>query len=133
MTRMKVVLLSLLAVFAIGAVASASASAFSKEWQVCKEAGTEEFETNKCAKKASGGKFSWVSLTGTESLATTSTGGAFELKAGVKTIKCTAVTDKGNIKAAGADEATEIKFTGCTTGQAGCNVKSAGEPNGTIT
>jgi hypothetical protein len=62
------------------------------------------------------------------SLAVTSTGGAFQLVAGTLTIQCTGVTDKGTVNKGGVDEATEIKFTGCTTNETGCLVKSAGAP-----
>jgi hypothetical protein len=101
MSRIRVGLLSLLAVLAVGATMSASASAH--EWKI----------------------------NGTvvnTSLAVTSTGGQFQLVAGTNVAQCTGVTDKGTVNKGGADEATEIKFTGCTTNETGCLVKSAGAP-----
>jgi hypothetical protein len=101
MSRVRVGLLSLLAVLAVSAAMSASASAH--EWKI----------------------------NGTvvnTSLAVTSTGGAFQLLAGAIEVKCTGVTDKGTVNKGGVDEATEIKFTGCTTNEVGCLVKSAGAP-----
>jgi hypothetical protein len=62
------------------------------------------------------------------SLAVTSTGGMFQLLLGALEVQCTGVTDKGTVNKGGADEATEIKFTGCTTNETGCLVKSAGAP-----
>jgi hypothetical protein len=47
-----------------------------------------------------------------------------------KEIKCIKVTGRGKVEASGKDEASEIKFTGCVTIEAGteCSVKSAGAP-----
>jgi hypothetical protein len=60
MTRIRVILLSLLAVFAISAVASASASA--KGWWVCQEVveGTGKFDSSLCNKE--GPKHNWEIL-----------------------------------------------------------------------
>lgn len=99
-TRVKLILLSVFASFAFTAVASASASAFEFKWKVNgAEAAAQEVE---------------------------STGGAFTLKAANKEIKCTAVTDTGNVEATGKGLAKTILFTGCTTNETGCKVKSAG-------
>jgi len=106
MSRIRLIMLAALAVFAFSAVASASASAFELKWKVN---GAE----------ASGQQVS-------------SSGGEFKLAAGTKTITCTSVTDTGNAEASGKGKAKEIKFTGCKPGQSGCNVKSEGQSNGTI-
>ncbi len=123
-------LVCLVAVLALGAVASASASAF--DYEVCEKGGTEKFETNKCAKTSSSGEFSFKKVVAPAEPATTSTGGEFELKASGKSVHCTAVTDKGKIKAGGADEATEIKFTGCKNDPKTCTAESPGAAKGTI-
>ena len=126
-------LICLVAMFTVGAVASASASAaFKTEWQVCKEGGTEEFETHKCAKKATGGKWSWKSLTGTEQEKTTSRGREVTLAIGAKAVTCTAITDTGNIKAGGKGEATEIKLNGCLANAGKCTAESPKAAEGTI-
>ena len=131
--RLKVLLVSLLAVFVVSAIASAAASAH--EWKVCREEVAATFKYKSLAECWTGGVGTggkWERLALPQEV--TSTGGTFTLTAGVKKITCTAVTDKGFVEAGGKDEATEITFTGCTTNQTGggCNVKTAGQPNGTI-
>jgi hypothetical protein len=119
MTRIRLIMLSLLAVFAVSAVASASASATEGivEWKI-------------------GGN----PFTGTET--ETSKGGVFTLKAGI-TIECKKVKDTGSITQvagkAGTD-ATTVEFEECAIpGNANCTVTSENETNegaevnGTIT
>jgi hypothetical protein len=105
MRKSRLVFLSLLAVFAFSAVASASASAFNLEWEV------------------NGAK-----LSGTENV-TSKNSTNYTLTAGTKVITCTSVTATGTITSGkpGTDAAT-ITFSGCTTSETGCLVKSAGEP-----
>lgn len=133
MSRIRLIMVAMLAVFAVGAVASASALAASEDiWEVCKEGGTEKFETNACAKTSSTGKFSFKKLETGETVKTVSSGSKFVLNKGKTTeIECTAVSDKGTITGGkpGTDEATEIKFTGCTTPkEKTCKVKSKSPP-----
>jgi hypothetical protein len=104
MSRIRFILLTLLAASAIGAVVSASASARGT-WKINK------------TMEASGQEV-------------TSSGGPFTLSSVGKEVKCTHATDKGKVAAAGKDEASEISFTGCTASESGtqCSVKSAGPP-----
>jgi hypothetical protein len=115
--RLKVLLVSLLAVFAISAIASATASAgptctpnlggpFKCEWKVG--------APSKLPEKVTGA------------------GGAFELNAGGKAVNCEKVTSKGTVEAGGADEAESITFTGCTANVKKCWAFSPGAAEGTI-
>jgi len=105
MRTTRTLILSLLAVFAFSAVASASASAFSLRWHVNgAEAAGQEVE---------------------------SAGGAFTLTAGGKVVTCTAVADTGNVEASGKDLAKTITFTGCTADAKACTAES-GAVKGTI-
>jgi hypothetical protein len=149
-SRIRILFVSLLTVFAVGAIASASASAAScdgKEgrplckWEVCKEVAGEgkeppaKFDEHKCntqKKELKLRKWQWKMLEGAEEFPTTSKGGVFKLEVAGKVITCTAVTDEGNIKAGGKDLATKIVFTGCKAGPNGCMVRSPGSPFGTI-
>jgi hypothetical protein len=138
MSRIKLIMLCMLAVLAIGGVTSASASAaFNLEWEVCEEvagAGTEppvKFDDHKCNTKTKAlaeRKWEWKKLVGTRNV--TSKGGAFTLEVSGKKITCTAVTDKGTITGGkpGTDLAEEIRFTGCKAGANGCEVKSGPPP-----
>jgi hypothetical protein len=128
--RIRVLLVSLLAVFAISAVASASsASAFELKWKVCQKvaAGTGEFENDHCEGGAGAREWKWVTLVAGEEFTTksVSTSASFTLVQGTHTITCTHAEDTGTIKGGnpGTDTA-EVKFTGCTTNETGCLVKS---------
>ena len=138
MSRIRLIMLSLLAVFAISAVASASASAFNLQWEVCKNVGAKKgsFETNRC--KAAGGEneFEWKKLEAGESLNIVSwivPGTSFALTVGTKVITCTGAADAGTITGGkpGTDNIS-VLFYGCTTSQAGCLVKTAHQANGII-
>ena len=136
--RLRVLLVSVLAVFAISMIASASASA-SPIWEVCEKGGTEEFETHRCAQKGAGGDWSWKYLELSKAYNVVSKGGTQELvldTAGAKpVIACEHVSDQGNIKggAPGTDEVTELKYTECKINLPSCPVvKTAGEPSGTV-
>jgi len=126
--RIRVLLVSLLAVFAVSAVASSSASAALK-WETCEKvaAGTGKFTNGKCTTEGAPNEFEWDKLEAGESEPLTSSGGTFKLEASGVTVTCTAVADKGELKGGspGTDTATEILFTGCTTNKEHCKVKSA--------
>lgn len=107
------------------------------QWDVCEEGtGTgTKYTEHKCTTVSGTGKWEWKVLTAaTETRKVISSGGEFKLKAGTLTVTCKKVADKGTITGGkpGTDLAEEIKFTECTTGEAGCEVKSAGGVLGTI-
>ena len=136
MSRIRLIMLSLLAVFAISAVVSASASASEDIWEVCEKGGTEKFEEHKCSKKSETGEWSWRKLEAGESrnviswiVPTTS----YVLTVGTKVITCTGAADAGTITGGkpGTDSIS-VLYYGCTTNQAGCSVKTAHQANGII-
>jgi hypothetical protein len=104
-SRLMTSLASLLAIAALSAVATASASAHT-----------------------------WLKngspLTKSEEM--TISGGVLELVAGPKATKCTGLTGKGTVKTGGSSELAEMKATGCKTGQPGCKVRTMGQPYGTV-
>jgi hypothetical protein len=99
-SRFRTVLVSSLAVCALGAVVSASASAH--EWKV-------------------NGK----PLVGEKEV--TYSGGTVMMAIGGKIIRCTSVTGKGSVKDKGAGT-VGTTFTGCTANSGQCAVKSVGAP-----
>jgi hypothetical protein len=118
-------------VFALGAITASAASAISNdEWEVCEKGGTEKHEEHKCKGTTTGEGWSWKVLAAGETRKVVSEGGEFKLEVTGKTITCTAVTDKGTITGGkpGTDLAEEIIFTGCTTSQKGCKVRSVSSP-----
>jgi hypothetical protein len=140
MSRIKVILLSMLAVFAFSAVATATASAKRVWTTACTEvkAGTGEFTESKCATKVktkgeAAGKFEkGVLPVGTsKELKLTKTNESFKLTAGTEVIKCEVVTlTTGAIEnvlvetlgPTGRDKGTDT-FTKCTnTGKPNCKV-----------
>ena len=129
MTRAKVLMLGMLAAFAVGAVASASASAAPLVWEVCLEEKitTTKYQDSKCSKEEAAGKFGWMPIEVTLNI--TATGGKQELALpgpGIK-ITCEKVKSAGNIKTGGKDEVTELKYEECKINIAGCEVvKSVG-------
>jgi hypothetical protein len=134
MSRVKVLLLSVLAVFAVGAIASASASAL--VWEECLNetvhSGTKYTDSH-CLNEAVGGTWEWMPIE--QELQVTSEGVNQILtipSAGI-TITCKKVLDKGNLKPEGKDEITELVYHECTINISGCAVvKTAGQPNGLI-
>jgi hypothetical protein len=133
--RIRTLMICLLAVCALGAVASASASASNLEWEVCKEGGTEKYTEHKCSNKGATGKWSWTKLAAGVKEKVVSEGGAFTLVVfGDHTITCKKVKDKGTLTGGkpGTGLAEEITFEECTTEQGGCKVRSAGGTFGTI-
>jgi hypothetical protein len=131
MSRVKVLMLSLLAVFAVAAIASSSASAL--VWEAClKEHLTGTlYKDSHCKEESATGTWSWMPIE--ESFAVTSKGEKQELAlptAGI-TIICTSVEDAGTIEPSGKDKTSKILYKGCTiTGVGTCPiVKSKGKPN----
>ena len=119
MTRIRLILLSMLAVFAASAIASASASA----------AGSE-----KDTPEGTLPVFCSKGLADEDELGTTkvtSTGGIFKLEVtGEPSLECTAETDEATINStetvAGTDSKVKIKFTGCTVkGNPKCTVQDS--------
>ncbi len=108
------------------------------QWEVCEKGGTEEWSEHKCNAGKGTGEWSWKVLEAGKSYKVVSNkvagSGPEVLTVGAKVISCTEVTNKGTITGGtpGTDLAETITFTGCTTKQAGCLVKSAGQANGTI-
>lgn len=151
MTRLRLVLLSIMAVLVVGAVASASASA-TPYWEVCNKhsgAGTK-YPTNKCKESEKGsGEYEWLKLEAGESETFTSSGEEQQLigkLSGLEVeVRCSSVSDVGTIKGGepGTDEATVV-YHGCkkvfgqeTSGGAkveikGCEAKSPGKVSGQI-
>jgi len=105
MSKVRFIVLSVLAVLAVSAVASASASA-------------HEFLVN--------GK----PVTGTEPV--TSTGGLFRLVAATKIIDCETANGFGLILSGGKTFIHDIHFLNCKTSQTKCAVHSIGASNGLI-
>jgi len=112
--RIRVLFVSLLAVFAVGAVASASASAH--EFLTCQKvaAGTGKFAESECIKTGAPEEFEWkgiaaaVKVTGTDGVS------KFESAlAGVKVIiECEESTFTGELEAAGKSKG-KVEFEGC--------------------
>lgn len=105
MSKVKVIVLSLLTVLAVSATATAFASAH--QWLK-----------------------NGAALTQTE--AVLSSGGVFELVSASVNITCQTVADTGVVLIGTMDEATSIHFLNCTTNKAGCDVSSVGATRGLI-
>jgi hypothetical protein len=107
-------LLSLLAVFAISAVAAASASAH--EFLVCQEAGTEKYTEHLCSAKSETGKWSFAAIAAGKSFEVEGTSGVSKLEGTVAaqkvSIECSADVAKVTLEPAGATKGT-ITFSGC--------------------
>jgi hypothetical protein len=134
--RLRVLLVSLLAVLVVSAVASASASAFNLHWEVCEKGGTEKWSEHKCNAGKGTGEWSWLKLEAGKSFNVISgivPGTSYVLTVGGKVITCTGAPDAGTITGGttGTDNIS-VTFTGCTTSQAGCLVKTVHQGNGTI-
>ncbi|HEV2945497.1 MAG TPA: hypothetical protein VGX26_10330 [Solirubrobacteraceae bacterium] len=125
-------MLAALAVFAVSAVASASASAV--EFQICAEGGGSgtKYSEHKCTTEEASGKWEWVTFKVGLENKVVSKGGEFKLTAGTKVITCKKVKDEGLIAEGGAGEATAITFEECSTSEAKCLVKSKGGTNGKV-
>lgn len=114
LSRLRVILLSLLAVFAITAVASSSASAH--EFLVCQEAGTEKYTEHLCSAKSETGKWSFAAIAAGKSFEVEGTSGVSKLEGtigGQKVIiECSTDVTKVTLEPAGATKGT-ITFSGC--------------------
>lgn len=114
--RFKIVGLCLVAVFAVSAVASASASAQVWEWRVCEkvEKGTGEFEKNTCEGAAGTKEFKWSPWSEYKVAEPVTSSGTLELtdKGTGVTVTCTG-TNKGTVGPGNKDEITEIVATSC--------------------
>jgi hypothetical protein len=116
MSRVKLILLSLLAVVALSAVASASASAHVYEFYTCKEVAEGKFETKaKCEKSEPGkGKWEWTPIV--EPLKVEGTSGVSLLEgelASIRTeLKCKKDKVSGELEKEGKDKG-EITFEEC--------------------
>jgi hypothetical protein len=117
MTRIRLSLLSLLAVFAVSGVASTSASAL-------------------CSGVAPQHKCEWNPGNGVVETVNNPETVTFTLENTVSKLKveCKKVFAEGEVtNKTKNDTVKTVKFTGCTTGGgAACVVKTAGEPNGTV-
>ena len=125
----------MLAVFAIGAVASASASAFNLEWEVCEKGGTEKWSEHLCNAGKGTGEWSWRVLAAgeTRNVVSKIKSAEFVLIAAGIEVKCKSANDTGTITGGkpGTDETT-VMFATCTTSKPTCKVKSATKPAGEI-
>ena len=136
MSRIRLIMLSLLAVFAISAVASASASAFNKQWEVCEKGGTEKWSEHKCNAGKGTGEWSFLKLEAGNSYNIVSwivPGTTYVLTVGTRVITCTGAADAGTITGGtpGTDSIS-VLFYGCTTSQVGCLVMTAHQGHGII-
>ena len=135
MSRIKALMLGVLAVFAIGAIASASASA--SVWEECleKEIVGTKYTDNHCATESGTGTFGWMPIS--KELKITSKGATqlLELQTNPAIIiTCKKVIDAGALKAGGEDEVNKLEYKECSINIAGCAVVkgSTGDTNGTI-
>lgn len=138
-SKFRSVLVALVAMFVVGAIASTSASAFSKPvWEVCstENPGTGiKYEDSQCAKESGTGEFAWAPVT--KELKLTSAGGHQEIVVSTtpttSIVTCEKVEGTGNIKPNGKGEIANLLYTGCKINITGCAiVKTKGQPNGTI-
>jgi hypothetical protein len=113
----------LLAVFAFGAIASASASAH--EFKVCQEKGTEEYTEHLCSTKVAGGKWSFEPIAAGNSFEVEGISGVSKLEgeiAGGKVIiECPNDVFTGSIEPAGKTKGKVI-FEGCKVSEVKKNV-----------
>ncbi|MGH8301579.1 MAG: hypothetical protein ACRET5_08950 [Steroidobacteraceae bacterium] len=115
-----------LAVFAVSAVASASASA-QPHWWLCKKVTSGKFLNAHCTESGAG-TWEWEALPAETSVKVKSKGGKSVLESPGKIIECKKVEDTGSIEnptggGAGIGKLTEAKFSECTvTKPAKCTV-----------
>jgi hypothetical protein len=122
-------MLSMLVVFAVSAVAAASASA-APHWWICeKGTGTgTKYTEHKCTTSSVTGEWEWKALAPGVRVNVKSKGGPFTLTSPGKIIVCKKAVDNGWIEnptggGAGIDLLAEAKFTECTvTKPAKCTV-----------
>jgi hypothetical protein len=110
-SRFRIVLVASLAVFAVGAIASASASA--QTWEECAE-GHKEFKTSLCTEAAGTGPFGWQEITTAKKVTSSGTWKLTDkgfLGAGV-TLTCE-VTTEGAVGAGKKGETGGIRVVKC--------------------
>lgn len=125
MRRIRMLALTALSVFALGALTATAAQASEGPfWSICEEvaAGTGKYKDAKCTEKVEKGNFEKKRLKAGEARELTAeikAGTVFKLSNGVQTLECTALKLKGG-KAIGSTGATAgtneevIEFEGCT-------------------
>jgi hypothetical protein len=117
MSRFRLVMMSVVAVFAVGAFASASASAITPVFLVCleKSGSGKKFEERNCSKESGSGKFELVEVT--ENLKVNGTGGLSILKSTLLgapiIIKCQTSKFTGEIGPKGLSTG-EVTYEKCT-------------------
>lgn len=129
MSRLRLVVLSMLAALAVSAVGASATFAAGPQWEVCKEvaAGTGVYEDAFCSKPGGGKEWEWVALTPFQEETLLSAGGPFELETviGVAiTIECEEQVGEALIFGTqpGSDS-DEMFFVKCALfGVAGCEV-----------
>jgi hypothetical protein len=125
--RIRVLLVSLLAVFAVSAVASGSASAAHGYW-VCREGGTEKYTEHLCKTKSETGKWSYLPVELTEKYKVKGTSGVSKLESevlGAKIIiECKKDTLTGEIEKEGKSTG-EITFSECSLFENKAYIKTA--------
>jgi hypothetical protein len=113
--RLKVLLVSLLAVLAISAVASGSASAHG--FWICKEGGTEKYTEHLCKTKAETGKWSYLPVEGAEVFKFEGTSGVSKLESTLSgtrvIIECKKDKITGELEAGGKTKNTVIVYEEC--------------------
>jgi hypothetical protein len=119
MSRVKLVLLGMLAVFAVSAAASASASASQAYWRCANVGATEgRWHDAQCTKKGSPEEFATREITSEED---TFSSKVSILKSATVTITCKVDEGRGKIETGGKSEG-EIKFRECSTNLEHCAV-----------
>jgi hypothetical protein len=138
MRRIRVAGLCVVAVFAMGAIASATASATAPEYGQClKKAvkslpGYSDSKCNKEATEAKKGSYEWLPGAVPGKNKFTSSGGAATLATkGGKTVTCTSEKSTGEYLADGTNkrESTAVEFAGCVSSTFKCTTegKASGE------
>jgi hypothetical protein len=123
--QIRILGLSTLAVFAVGVIMSASASAHG--YFVCKEGGTEKYTEHLCTTKGETGKWSWIEMKGSETAKVEGTSGTSKLEGEVANIKvvieCKKDTFTGEIGeksfSRGPDGKGEYTFSECGISEIG--------------
>jgi hypothetical protein len=134
MTRVKMLLLSVLAVFAVGAIASASASAL--VWEECLNetvhSGTKYTDSH-CKTESAAGTWEWMPIEKELKGTSEDVNQTLTIPSAGITITCKKVLGEGDILPGGKGEITKLLYHECTINITGCTVvKTAGQPNGLI-
>ncbi len=132
MSRFKLIMMSVVAMFVVGAFASASASAITPVYLVCLEkAGSgKKFEDRNCSKESGTGKFELIEVT--EFLKVNGTGGLATLKGSLSgaeiIITCSKQKFEGEIGAKGLSNGL-VTYEGCAVGNSKEKFTSCEVPN----